>query len=135
MYVYIYTKLFVFCTSGHFDEDGTSRLTFICFSCDHLLQLTKINSSDRCNSLCSALRYGFKRSGTHGGESPFEQLDFSHLELSEVIGIAPVIIHFSGTFHEINHPASLGYPHDELETPRRRCVGQDPLAEARMMKM
>ena len=26
------------------------------------------------------------------------------------MGVPPVIIHFGRTFHEINHPASLGYP-------------------------
>ena len=36
------------------------------------------------------------------------------------MGIPPVIIHFDGWDFpmEINHPASLGYPHDELETSK-----------------
>ena len=34
------------------------------------------------------------------------------------IGVPPVIIHlWMDFFPEINHPAFLGYPHDELETP------------------
>jgi hypothetical protein len=28
------------------------------------------------------------------------------------IGVPLVIIHFHGIFHERNHPAFLGYPHD-----------------------
>ena len=36
-----------------------------------------------------------------------------------VIGVPPVI-HFSRVFHELNHPASLGYPH--LWNPPNFCT-------------
>ena len=39
-----------------------------------------------------------------------------HMEVSWVIGLPLVIIHLRLGFSLISHPASLGYPHDELET-------------------
>ena len=37
-------------------------------------------------------------------------------------GLLPVLIGFGAVFHEINHPASLGYPHDELETSKLTII-------------
>ena len=39
-----------------------------------------------------------------------------YMGVSVSIGVPPVIIYCNGISHEKNHPASLEYPHDELET-------------------
>ena len=46
------------------------------------------------------------------------------------MGVPPFLIHFSRIFHEINHPASLGYPHFPRKAPGRSGAALLPLCHA-----